>query len=73
MCAACGTTEVHLLPLTSEAVAGTAAEPTAGVDVTPAPPARFAALQNRDCRLYLGGGMLSMMADNIPQHVGECR
>jgi MFS family permease len=72
MCAACGTTEVHLLPLTADvtadAVAGSAAEPTAGLDVSAAPPARFAALRQRDCRTYLGGGMLSMMADNI-EHV----
>ncbi len=68
MCAACGTDEVHLLPLTRAAVAGTAVEPTAGADVTTAPPARFAALRSRDCRIYLGGGMLSMAADNV-EHV----
>jgi MFS family permease len=32
------------------------------------PPARFGALRNRDCRNYLGGGLLSMMADNV-EHV----
>jgi MFS family permease len=31
-------------------------------------PARFAALRNRDCRWYLGGSMLAMMADNV-EHV----
>src|SRR3954471_12074025 len=31
-------------------------------------PRRFAALHNRDCRFYLGGGMLSMMGDNV-EHV----
>jgi MFS family permease len=34
----------------------------------PAKPARFAALRNRDCRPYLFGTGLSMMADNI-EHV----
>ena len=33
-----------------------------------AQPARFAALRNPACRAYLGGGALSMMADNI-EHV----
>jgi len=33
-----------------------------------APPAKFAALRNPTCRVYLAGGMLSMMADNI-EHV----
>lgn len=51
-------------------IAGSAAEPTAGVDVTTAPPARFAALRNRDCRIYLGGGMLDKAADNIEQYQG---
>ena len=31
-------------------------------------PTKFAALKQRDCAVYLGGGMLSMMADNI-EHV----
>jgi len=31
-------------------------------------PARFAALRNRDCRPYLFGAGLAMMADNI-EHV----
>jgi MFS family permease len=34
----------------------------------PAPPIRFAALRVADCRTYLVGGALSMMADNI-EHV----
>ncbi|NUT98973.1 MAG: MFS transporter, partial [Saccharothrix sp.] len=34
----------------------------------PAPPRRFAALRNRDCRPYLFGAGLAMMADNI-EHV----
>jgi MFS family permease len=35
---------------------------------TPPAGARFAALRNRDCRPYLIGAMLSMMADNV-EHV----
>lgn len=31
-------------------------------------PARFAALRNRDCRFFLGGTFLAMMADNV-EHV----
>ena len=31
-------------------------------------PAKFAALRNPECRLYLGGATLAMMADNI-EHV----
>ena len=34
----------------------------------PAPPRRFAALRNPDCRPYLFGAALAMMADNI-EHV----
>ena len=34
----------------------------------PAGPVRFGALRSRDCRTYLVGGMLSMMADNV-EHV----
>lgn len=34
----------------------------------PSAPARFSALRNPDCRIYLIGGMLSMMADNV-EHV----
>ncbi len=38
-------------------------------DSAPEPaPARFAALHNRDCRPYLAGTMLAMMADNV-EHV----
>ncbi|MBA8793856.1 MFS family permease [Friedmanniella endophytica] len=49
-------------PEPAPAVGGTAAEPTAVA------PRRFAALRNRDCRPYLVGGALAMMADNI-EHV----
>ncbi|HEX3713528.1 MAG TPA: hypothetical protein VHV09_12110, partial [Trebonia sp.] len=31
-------------------------------------PAKFAALRNPECRVYLGGAALAMMADNI-EHV----
>jgi hypothetical protein len=43
---------------------------TCGVPThVPAPPARkFAALRNADCRTYLIGAALAMMADNI-EHV----
>ncbi|MFE2373577.1 MFS transporter [Streptomyces sp. NPDC059398] len=44
---------------------GTAAPAPAGGS---APPPRFAALRNRDCRPYLFGAALAMMADNI-EHV----
>jgi MFS family permease len=52
VCAACG-------------VPGHVAEPVAP---SPAAPAKFAALRNRDCRPYLFGAALAMMADNI-EHV----
>ena len=42
--------------------ADVAAQPTV------AAPRRFAALRNRDCRPYLFGALLAMMADNI-EHV----
>ncbi|MGH3167157.1 MAG: MFS transporter [Trebonia sp.] len=58
MCAACGvTTHVPVL----EAGDG---EPV----VSSSGQARFAALRNPTCRVYLSGGMLSMMADNV-EHV----
>jgi MFS family permease len=59
MCAACGTPS-HPEP------AATPAEP--GDRVRPAGPRRFAALLNPDCRPYLFGAALAMMADNI-EHV----
>jgi hypothetical protein len=54
MCAACGVTS-HV-PEPDVAIA--------------AAPRRFAALRNRDCRPYLFGAALAMMADNI-EHVGS--
>jgi MFS family permease len=58
MCAACGVpTHVAVLdPADSPAAQGTAQ------------PAKFAALRSPECRRYLGGAALAMMADNI-EHV----
>ncbi|PRY45166.1 MFS transporter [Umezawaea tangerina] len=57
MCAACG-------------VPAHVPEPGVVADPVPAPtgPRKFAALRNRDCRPYLFGAGLAMMADNI-EHV----
>jgi MFS family permease len=61
MCAACGVpTHVALLD--------PADQPDAAAPAGGAQPAKFAALRNRECRRYLAGGGLSMMADNI-EHV----
>ncbi len=64
MCAACGV-PTHIPALDPEP---DAPQP----DVAPGPPraqpAKFAALRNPTCRVYLVGGALSMMADNI-EHV----
>lgn len=57
MCAACGD-PVHPVE----------AAPTPAAAAAPAAPRRFAALRDRDCRTYLAGGMLAMMADNV-EHV----
>jgi MFS family permease len=54
VCAACGVAS-HLV------------EPEAA-ELPPAPAAKFAALRNRDCRPYLFGAAMAMMADNI-EHV----
>jgi MFS family permease len=56
MCSACGI-PTHVLEADEVA-------PAAGVT----PPAKFAALRNADCRPYLFGAALAMMADNI-EHV----
>jgi MFS family permease len=45
-----------------------AGAPPPGPAGQPGQPAKFAALRNPSCRVYLGGGMLAMMADNI-EHV----
>src|SRR5215469_16397501 len=58
MCAACGVpTHIPASDLAAAADGATAAQP-----------AKFAALRNPSCRVYLGGGMLAMMADNV-EHV----
>src|SRR5258708_21707100 len=66
MCAACGVPthipDDDLMP--QGQAGGGVAEAGAGT----AQPAKFAALRNPTCRVYLAGGMLSMMADNI-EHV----
>jgi MFS family permease len=59
MCLACGVPTHIPAPDASDQ-----AEPVA----EPVAPAKFAALRNPSCRVYLVGGMLSMMADNI-EHV----
>jgi len=60
MCAACGV-PTHVPVLDPEPLDGP-------LDEGPAQPAKFAALRNSNCRLYLGGAALAMMADNI-EHV----
>ena len=64
MCSACGV-PTHVLELDQVAPADEI-NPNAA-QVTRAP-AKFAALRNRDCRPYLFGAALAMMADNI-EHV----
>lgn len=61
MCSACGVPS-HLVAPESAAVVDRPA--TAALSA----PRRFAALHNRDCRPYLFGAALAMMADNI-EHV----
>ena len=64
MCAACGiATHIPDIELTPAAGHPAAAAGAGGVAVR-----KFAALANPDCRTYLIGGGLSMMADNI-EHV----
>jgi MFS family permease len=63
MCSACGI-PTHVLELDEVAPADEMTALSAG---TP-PPAKFAALRNKDCRPYLFGAALAMMADNI-EHV----
>jgi MFS family permease len=72
MCAACGVSthipDDDLMPQ-GQAGAGMSGVPAGGMsEVGTARPAKFAALRNPNCRVYLVGGMLSMMADNI-EHV----
>jgi MFS family permease len=63
MCSACGI-PTHVLELDEVAPADQMTALTAGSP----PPAKFAALRNKDCRPYLFGSGLAMMADNI-EHV----
>jgi MFS family permease len=63
MCSACGI-PTHVLELDEAAPSDEMAALTAGSP----PPAKFAALRTRDCRPYLFGAGLAMMADNI-EHV----
>jgi MFS family permease len=59
MCVACGV-PTHVAVLEPDESPGTGQQA--------ARPAKFAALRNRECRPYLGGAALAMMADNI-EHV----
>jgi hypothetical protein len=61
MCSACGT-PAHVPAPNALDDAAVSVEPS------PAAPQKFAALRNRDCRPYLFGAALAMMADNI-EHV----
>ncbi|HEX4253921.1 MAG TPA: MFS transporter [Streptosporangiaceae bacterium] len=63
MCSACGI-PTHVIEVDEVAPSDEMTALTAGT----APPAKFAALRNRDCRPYLFGAGLAMMADNI-EHV----
>jgi MFS family permease len=63
MCSACGI-PTHVLELDEAAPSDEMTALTAGAP----PPAKFAALRNKDCRPYLFGAGLAMMADNI-EHV----
>ncbi len=62
MCAACGIA-THIPEPEAAAVVD---EPV--TTAVAAPPRKFAALRNKDCRIYLFGGAMAMMADNI-EHV----
>jgi MFS family permease len=63
MCSACGIPS-HVIEL-DEPAPPDAQTP---LSASPAVPVKFAALRNRDCRPYLFGAGLAMMADNI-EHV----
>src|SRR5215468_6060916 len=64
MCAACGI-PTHVPAAPAPAAGSAAADPTTGLA---GQPAKFAALRNPACRVYLIGGALAMMADNV-EHV----
>ncbi len=65
MCSACGI-PTHVLELDQVAAPSDEISPEAAQST--AAPAKFAALRNADCRPYLFGAALAMMADNI-EHV----
>lgn len=65
MCSACGI-PTHVLELDQVAAPSDEISPEAAQAT--AAPAKFAALRNADCRPYLFGAALAMMADNI-EHV----
>jgi MFS family permease len=68
MCSACGI-PTHILELDPPAgPEGTGPQELTAGTGAPATSAKFAALKNRDCRPYLFGAGLAMMADNI-EHV----
>ena len=68
MCAACGV-PTHVPVLDPEPLSGPRSEiGEIGQTSLGGQPARFAALRNSSCRVYLGGAALAMMADNI-EHV----
>jgi MFS family permease len=65
MCAACGV-PTHVPVLDEDPLAGS---PGGTPETHPTgQPAKFAALRNPECRRYLGGAALAMMADNV-EHV----
>jgi MFS family permease len=69
MCAACGVpTHVPVVEAADPMRETETDDIEAATDGTVPQPVRFAALRSRPCRLYLGGAMLAMMADNI-EHV----
>ena len=57
MCLACGVPTHIPAPERTDQVIAEPAVPVGAV--------KFAALRNPSCRVYLAGGMLSMMADNL--------
>jgi MFS family permease len=64
MCASCAPGQIHVDQ--SVGAPGPGGPPVQTLPTTG--PARFVALRSRDCRNYLGGTLLSMMADNV-EHV----
>jgi hypothetical protein len=69
MCAACNPGEVHAA--TAHAV--DKAADAVGSAPAAQPGTKFAALRDPSCRNYLGGSLLSMMADNVEHVISEYR